>query len=285
MSETPRQSAQARCAAARSLLFVPGNRSPLFEKAARAGPDVLILDLEDSVPDQDKDAARAAIEGAWAALKAFGIPVTVRINPLDTDAGEADVQWLQRLDCAAVVVPKAESPARLNEARRRLDNVGLIPLIESAAGLAAVPQLASCAGVLRLCIGHFDFMADTGIECDAEESEIFPLRFAVTMATRMHGLAPPVDGVTAKFDDDKQLRHDVRRAMRLGFGGKLCIHPRQVALVHDAFAPTVEELDWALRVVAADAASQGKATKLDGRMIDVPVVLRARRMIARAGRS
>ena len=109
-----------------------------------------------------------------------------------------------------------------------------------------------------------------------------PLRFAVAMATRLHRLAPAVDGVTVRIDDDERLRQDTQRALRFGFGGKLCIHPRQVAVVHDALAPSETEIDWARRVIAADAASGGAAVQLDGRMVDLPVVLQARRTLARA---
>lgn len=271
------------CAHARTFLFVPGNRPALFGKAARSGADVVILDLEDSVPAAEKEAARAAIADAWPTLAAAGTPVTVRVNALDSAPGPEDLRLAQDLRVQALVVPKAESPALLRDALARVNGAAAIPLIESAAGLAELDGIAALAGVLRLCIGHLDFMADTGIECDEDENELLPLRFAVTMATRTHDLAPPVDGVTAKFDDDERLRRDVRRALRLGFGAKLCIHPRQVPVVHDTLAPTADDLDLARRVLAADAASGGKATQLDGSMIDFPVVLRARRMLARAG--
>ena len=134
----------------------------------------------------------------------------------------------------------------------------------------------------RLVIGHIDFMADTGIQCSAGEPELAPLRFAVAMATRLHRLAPAVDGVTVAVDDEAQLRVDTQRALRFGFGAKLCIHPRQVAIVHDAMAPSADDMDWARRVVAADATAGGAATQVDGRMVDLPVVLQAHRTLARA---
>jgi citrate lyase subunit beta/citryl-CoA lyase len=102
------------------------------------------------------------------------------------------------------------------------------------------------------------------------------------MATRLHGLAAAVDGVTVALDDDERLAKDTRRALRFGFGGKLCIHPRQIAAVHGASAPSAVELDWAQRVIAASAAAQGAAIRLDARMVDAPVVLLARQTLARA---
>jgi citrate lyase subunit beta/citryl-CoA lyase len=133
-------------------------------------------------------------------------------------------------------------------------------------------------------VGHIDFMADTGITCDEAESELLPLRFAVAMATRLASLAPAIDGVTVQTGDEGRLRIDTLRARRLGYGGKLCIHPRQPAGVHAAFAPSEQEVTWAQRVVDADAQSGGAAVQLDGRMVDTPVVLQARRTLARARR-
>ncbi|MEJ8848709.1 CoA ester lyase [Variovorax rhizosphaerae] len=276
-----------RCAQARSLLFVPGNRPERFQKAARSGADVVILDLEDSVPAADKGSARTAIAREWAALQACDVPLVVRINASDTAAGEDDLAWLKGLNPrpAAVMVPKAESREALAAVHERLDGIVTLPIIESAAGYAALPSLAAAPGVLRLAVGHIDFMADVGIQCDEQESELAPLRFAVAIATRLNRLAPAVDGVTVQIDDEARLRIDAQRALRFGYGAKLCIHPRQVAMVHQALAPTEPELEWARRVIAADAAAEGAAVQLDGRMVDLPVVLQARRTMARAADS
>ncbi|MEJ8856128.1 CoA ester lyase [Variovorax robiniae] len=274
-----------RCAQARSLLFVPGNRPERFQKAARSGADAVILDLEDSVPAAEKATAREAIAREWVALQACDVPLVVRINASDTAAGEDDLVWLKGLNPrpAAIMVPKAELLQALAAVHERLDGIATLPIIESAAGYAALPSLAAAPGVLRLAVGHIDFMADMGIQCgDEQESELAPLRFAVAIATRLNRLAPAVDGVTVQIDDEARLRIDAQRALRFGYGGKLCIHPRQVALIHQALAPTEPELDWARRVIAADAAAEGAAVQLDGCMVDLPVVLQARRTMARA---
>src|SRR5204862_4735380 len=143
-------------------------------------------------------------------------------------------------------------------------------------------SLAATPGVLRLVLGHVDFIADTGLQCDETQSELAPLRFAIAMATRVNQLAPAVDGVTLELGDDARLHDDTLRAVRFGFGGKLCIHPRQVPVVHQALAPTGPQIEWAQRVIAADAAAGGAAVQLDGRMVDLPVVLQAKRTLARA---
>lgn len=267
---------------ARTLLFVPGLRSERFDKALRSGADAVIVDLEDSVAPDQKAAAREAIAAAWTTLQAADVPVLVRINAAGAPHSEADLAWLSALPPpAGVMVPKAESAAGLAAARGHLPGVPIVPIIESAAGYLALREIAAAPGVVRLAVGHIDFMADTGIQCSADERELAPLRFAVAMATRVQGLSPAIDGVTTTLDDDARLAADTRRAVSFGFGGKLCIHPRQVSPVLSALTPAVDEVDWARRVVAADLAAAGAATQVDGRMVDVPVVLQARRILAR----
>ena len=278
MDETTRN----RWANARSLLFAPGTRPERFEKAVRSGADAVVLDLEDSVPGPGKASARDAIERHWVSLSTLGVPMAIRINALGSDEGELDLRWLKRLpNLAAVMLPKADSADAMARVHEAMSDAVLLPIIETAAGLAALNALAGAPGVLRFVVGHIDFMADTGLQCDSSQSELAPLRFAVAMATRLSRLAPAIDGVTVQIGDDGRLRDDIRRALRFGFGGKLCIHPSQVPVVHDAIAPTQEELHWARRVVDADAAAGGAAVQLDGRMVDLPVVLQARRTLVR----
>ena len=271
---------------ARSLLFVPGNRPERFEKAARSGADAIILDLEDSVPASDKAAAREAVAAAWPQLLSEGVPVVVRINAWGSPDWSEDLAAITSLPgLSAVMVPKAESAKTLGRVRDAVPEVPLLPLVETAAGFDAVKALAAAQGVLRLVVGHIDFLADTGMTCDEQESELVPLRFAIAIATRLHGLAPAIDGVTVQTGDERRLREDALRARRFGFGAKLCIHPRQIAVVHDALAPSPAELAWARRVVEADLAAAGAAVQLDGRMVDLPVVLQAKRLLAQANRS
>jgi citrate lyase subunit beta/citryl-CoA lyase len=277
--------AHAALVQARTLLFVPGNRPERFQKAIASGADGVVLDLEDSVPADARPAARVAIASTWAGLRDTAeLPLVVRINGLETEAGRADLAWLAGLPFRpdGVMLSKAESASQLQLLAQAASEVAILPLIESAAGLLALPQIAQAPGVLRLVVGHIDFMADTGIRCSDDERELDGLRFAVAMHSRARRLAPPFDGVTVAIDDDARLRTDTRRALRFGFGGKLCIHPRQLSAVHAAMMPSEAELDWARRVLVADQASGGAAIQLDGRMIDLPVVLQARQTIARA---
>jgi citrate lyase subunit beta / citryl-CoA lyase len=271
---------------ARTLLFVPANRPERFEKAARSGADAIILDLEDSVPTADKAAARENVAASWTQLLRQGVPVVVRINAQGSAAGSDDLAALAKLPgLAAVMVPKVESTEMLEQVRSALKGIAMLPLVETAAGFDAVKSLAGASGVLRLVVGDIDFLADMGMSCDEQEAELIPLRFAVAMATRLHGLAPAIDGVTVQTGDERRLRDDTLRARRFGFGAKLCIHPQQIAVVHDALAPSPAELDWARRVVETDLASEGAAVQLDGRMVDLPVVLQAKRLLAQVRRS
>lgn len=270
---------------ARTLLFVPGHRPERFAKALASGADAVVLDLEDAVPPAEKANARAAIAQALPELAAAGVPVVVRIHALASEAGPVDLAWLADQPTAplsGVMLAKAESAAQIGALHQRLPGTPLLPLIESAAGCQALPEIAAASGVCRLVVGHIDFMADTGIRCSEDERELDPLRFAVAIQTRLHRLAPAVDGVTVAIDDEARLRADTRRALHFGFGAKLCIHPRQVNCIHAALAPSDEELAWARRVIEADRAAQGAAVQLDGRMVDLPVVLQARATLARA---
>ena len=276
-------SSQTRIAQARTFLFVPGNRPDRFVKALQTGADAVVFDLEDAVGSADKDQARAEIASAWSTLQQHGVPLVVRCNSVTSDLGQQDIAWAKQLNGDwALLLPKAESGQALAQVHAALPQVPLLPLIESAQGYAAVRELAAVQGVCRLALGHLDFMADTGLQCSEDESELATLRFEMAMATRLNNLALAIDGVTTALQDGERLRTDVQRALRFGFGGKLCIHPRQVEGVHLAMQPSEDELDWARRVVAADESSGGSAVQVDGKMVDQPVVQHARRFLARA---
>jgi citrate lyase subunit beta/citryl-CoA lyase len=283
MSE--RDELHSRIACARTLLFVPANRPERFEKALTSGADLVILDLEDSVPEDVKALARSNIESMWPRVSTFAVPMAIRINAIGSEEGERDLAWLAALNpAAALMVPKTDSAAALKRVHKCFQNPLILPMIESAAGYAAVTSIAQMRGVVRLVIGHVDFMADVGFQCGEAQEELMPLRYAVAIASRLSELASAVDGVTVEVGDEQRLRDDVGRALRFGFGGKLCIHPRQVDIVHQAMLPTAQDLDWARKVMTASDAANGAAVQVDGRMIDLPVVLLARQTLARAGR-
>lgn len=259
----------------RSLLFVPGSRPDRFDKADAAGADAIVLDLEDAVAPADKDSAREAIR-RWLRPQKKAV---IRINAADTPWFADDLSLLSRPGVAAVMLPKAERIEDLDTVSRA-GTVRVLPLIETAAGLAAAVQIAAGRGVLRLAFGSLDFQADLGMR-DAGEDELNPFRLQLILASRLAGIASPIDGVTTAIDDQQRLQADVARARRLGFGGKLCIHPRQIELVHEGFAPDAASLDWARRVIAA-VASGGAVVTVDGKMVDRPVLLRAEAILQEA---
>ncbi|MDP1743096.1 CoA ester lyase [Polaromonas sp.] len=275
-------------ASARTFLFVPANRPERYAKALASGASAVIIDLEDAVAPDAKVQARQQLANGFNALEAAVRPrVLVRINAAGT-AWHADdlalVELLSRLDLGGVVLPKAEAVADVVQVAARVGaGCAVLPLIESAAGLAALDVLAACAGVTRLAFGNLDFQADLGMACGPDEAELQPVRLALVLASRRAGLPAPVDGVTPGSSDTAQLQQDAARSRRSGFGAKLCIHPSQISVVHAALAPTTAELDWATRVLDAAQRSDGGVFTLDGRMVDAPVLRLAQRVMIQAG--
>ncbi|MEP7139599.1 MAG: CoA ester lyase [Caldimonas sp.] len=260
----------------RTYLFVPGDRPERFAKAMASGADAVIVDLEDAVAPAAKDAARSALS-AW--LNAGHGPVVVRINDAASAGFAADLAVAAHPGVASIMLPKAERADDLARVRAAAAQATLLPLIETARGIDRVRDLAGAAGVERLVFGSIDFQLDLGI--DGDDDELLLFRSQIVLASRLAGLAAPVDGVSTTIDDAEALGAATRRALRLGFGAKLCIHPRQLAAVQAGFAPGAEELAWAERVVAAAGSAAGGAVAVDGRMIDRPVLLRAQALLAR----
>lgn len=276
---------QSPLALARTFLFVPADRPERYARALAAGPGAVIIDLEDAVAPGSKLAARAALAEGFAALaRADRGRTLVRVNAFATPWHEEDRALVARLSAqglGGVVFPKAENAADLGPMAEAVGAAGvLIPLIESARGLDAVDAIAAMPRVLRLAFGHLDFQVDLGLSCGPDELELTSVRLALVMASRRADLALPIDGVTVDWKDGARMQGDSSRARRGGFGAKLCIHPSQVAVVQAALGPTPDELAWAQRVVAAAEAAAGGVVNLDGRMVDMPVVLQARRLLA-----
>lgn len=272
-----------------SFLFVPANRPERIAKALASGAGAVIVDLEDAVPPDAKATARDQLAMAFPALNAAErARLLVRINASGTPWHAGDLVLTHQLAAqglVALMVPKAESAAKLAEVARAAGAAcALLPLVESATGLAAVETLAVTPQVVRLAFGNLDFQADLGLACGPDEAELAPVRLALVLASRLAGLAAPVDGVTPDINDMARLQTDAARSRRGGFGAKLCIHPAQVATVNAVLAPSATELDWAHRVIQGGMREGGGVFVLDGRMVDAPVVLRARQLLARAPR-
>ena len=254
----------------RAPLFVPAHRPDRFAKAAASGADGLILDLEDAVPAAEKDAARAALAVDFTTL-----PVLVRVNARGTSWHEADLRAVKALRPAGLILPKAASAQDVAMVRQAT-GLPVLALIESAEGLAAARSIAA-GGAARLVFGSIDFCADLGVAHDRDV--LLPVRSELVLASRLAGIAAPVDGVTVALDDPAACEDDARHARRLGMTGKLCIHPRQIDAVQRAFLPLAAEITWAQRVLA----SGDGAVSVDGAMVDEPVRIRARAILAAAG--
>jgi citrate lyase subunit beta / citryl-CoA lyase len=263
---------------ARSWLFVPATRPERFAKAAASGAHRIIVDLEDAVAPEAKEEARRRLS---AELLPAGVPVYLRVNPAGTAWHEADLQAARGLPVAGVVLPKADSGEQVARVAAALQGPRtVVPIVETAAGVWHVLEIAQAPRVERVAFGALDFRLDAAVAGD--DVELAYARSRIVIASRVAGVAAPLDAVTPSLDDERQLANDLDRARRFGFGGKLCIHPRQVAATHRAFAPTAEELAWARGLLEALAgrAEQDRGTfSYRGEMVDRPVIDRARRLL------
>lgn len=263
-----------RAPVAHSYLFVPGNRPDRFAKACAVGADVVILDLEDAVAPAEKAAARIAVR-EWLTSDRS---VLIRINDANSSFFRDDLSMCEAPGVAGIVLPKAERAEDvLLVAERTGSATPILPLIETAAGFWNAYTLAQTPGVQRLLFGSIDFQLDLQIAGD--DTELLYFRSQLVLLSRVANIASPVDGVTPAIDDVARLRADTLRAKSLGFGAKLCLHPKQVSVVNACFAPTAEERAWAMRVLEAASASDGSAVMLDGKLVDRPIIVQAKRVL------
>ncbi|HLH40857.1 MAG TPA: CoA ester lyase [Bryobacteraceae bacterium] len=257
----------------RSYLFVPATRPDRFEKALASGAHAVIADLEDAVPPPEKSAARQA-------LKNLPPGMIVRVNAVETEWFREDTAACGQ--CAAIVLPKTETPDHvLTAAGQCSAQTALLPLIETARGIANAVEIARCPCVQRLVFGHLDLQLDLGVSDD----ELLFFRSTIVLASRLAGLLPPIDGITTAIDSLDLIRADTERAIRLGFGGKLCIHPRQIPIVNECFRPRAAEIAWAEEIVEAARRSAGGPILVRGKMVDRPVITRAERILSEASRA
>ena len=271
-------------AAPRTYLFVPGNRPERFTKALASGADAVVLDLEDAVAADAKASARAAVN-AWAAAAdpSDRARAVVRINAAESPEHAADLQLIAEAGLPTVMLPKAETVEQVAAVRAAAGPLRVLALIETARGVEQAGVVAAADGVTRLVFGTVDLALDLDLDIEQASDGLGYAAGRLAVGSRIAGLPAPVAGVTPQLGDQARLLADLAWSRRHGFGAKLCIHPAQVEPIHTALAPDAEAVAWAHRVLAADQAAPG-AARLDGRMIDRPVVLQAARTLARAGR-
>ena len=262
----------------RSLLFVPGGRADMIAKVGRSAPDGVVLDLEDAVAAADKDTARATVVAALAVLDVESV-VLVRVNPPGSPWFADDVAAVAGTRADGVVLPKLERPGQVDEVRAGLGADALVVAgLETALGVADSRGLLAAGGLTAAYFGAEDYVADLGGRRTAEGHEVLYARSRVALAGRLAGV-PVLDQVVVAVRDDAAFRREAAQARDLGYAGKLCIHPAQVPLAHEAFTPSEAELAHARAVVAASADGVGL---VDGEMVDDVHVRMARAVLARA---
>lgn len=279
---------------ARSYLFAPGDNERLLRKALTAGADAVVFDLEDAVAPANKPAARELVQQVLTELPDEAPLIYVRINALSSPDWRADLACVLSARVTGLRIGKAETFAELQTLDEALCELNapaalhFVPTIESALGVMNAAEIARHPRVAALCFGAADFLKDIQAEpsyhMDADETATLFARSQLVLASRCAGLHPPIASVFTRLKDDEGLRASTLAQRRLGFFGRSCIHPSQLAAIHEAFTPTPEQLAGASAIVAAVADGQATATLANGQFIDAPIVERARQLIALAER-
>ncbi len=285
----------------RSFLFCPGNHARRVEKAFSLAADAVILDLEDSVALAEKEAARKPV--AAALQRAGKVRAYVRFNAMGTPFCLRDLQETVVPGTRGVVLPKVESAADLHaidwlvwnlELERGMapGSVELLPILETAAGIARVDRIFQARSlkpysgawrVRRAAFGAADYSNELGILPSIDERELDHARSRVVLASRAAGIEKPIDSPFFDIKDSEGYARAVARSRRMGFQGRLCIHPDQIAGANAGYAPSAEEIARAERIVAAFREAEAKglaAVQVDGQMVDYPVVHQAERLLA-----
>lgn len=282
----------------RSMLFLPGSNAAMLSTAFVYKPDSIMFDLEDAVSLREKDAARLLVFHALKLPVYREIETVVRINPLSTPFGLKDLEAAVRGGVDVVRLPKTDSAEDVRELEaevlaiekacgREIGSTKLMAAIESASGVVNAVSIAkSSERMIGIALAGFDYVMDMQTE-RGDGSELYYARCAVLHAARAAGI-DAFDVVFSDLNDEAGFVKEVELIKRLGFNGKSLINPRQIELLHNAYAPTQEDVDYARRVVAAaeEGERQGLGViSLNGKMIDAPIINHARRVLQRAAAS
>lgn len=262
----------------RSALFVPADRPERHQRALDSGAAAVIVDLEDAIAAAKKDEARQILVDSLAAREG-DTTCLVRINSPLLAAGRADLEALPPMRVDGIVVPKADARSVEIAATAELP---IVALVETAAGVLDAAAIAAHPAVDVLMLGPVDLSFELGVTEPSDGDELGTARGLLVLAAAAGGIPGPLDGPCVLPRDEAALALEIDRARRLGFAGKSCIHPSQVGPVNAGFAPTAAEVEWATAVDSAYEEADGSGVVvLDGEMIDLPVVLRARRILDR----
>lgn len=264
----------------RSLLFAPATRPERFAKAAASGADAVCLDLEDAVAPGDKGLARTAALNFLAARPAGGPAIGLRLNGRGTPWFDDDLKAAARAGADFFMIPKAASAQDFAMLQRALgESRPFWPLIETPEALMRAWEIAAAPAVAGVLFGAFDFSAEVG--CDMSWEPLLFARGQIAAACARAGVQA-LDAPPAAIDDPDALRQETDRARRMGFTGRACIHPAQVAPVNAVYSPDAAAISHARRILAAFDAAAGGPAILDGKLIELPVARQARRILDRA---
>lgn len=271
----------------RSALFGPGSRPEILAKLTRSAPDAIILDLEDAVPSHTKESARVAVAAAIPPLRALNpvLPIYVRVNSITTGWFADDIECVTD-HLTGIVLPKVQTPETIGVARSAIEEragilVNVIAGLETVLGVVNAARIAASDGVIGCYFGAEDYVLDLGGMRTREGLEVLWARTQVAVSCRLAGIAA-FDQVVTDFSSPEPFAHDASVGRSLGFSGKLCIHPSQVALAHSAFSATAAEVDRALRLLNAYAKARTRgegAINFEGQMVDEPLARQAQRII------
>lgn len=279
----------------RTMLFMPGNNPSMLQNAGILGADSVILDLEDAVNPSEKDGARILVRNAIKGLEFYGTEIVVRINPLSTEYAMDDIEEIASVKPDALMVSKAteqdiqEVDRLLTEIEEKMgfetNCIKIFPLIETAYSLETIYDILSVSKrTVGVLLGAEDLTADLGIKRTKNGEEIFYARSKVAATCRAFGI-DAIDTPFTDLNDVESFKRDIERAKGLGFTGKAAINPRQVDTIHEIYAPSAEEIIYAERVLKAveDAEKSGLGVfSLDGKMVDAPIISRARTVLYKA---
>jgi len=263
----------------KTWLFVPATRMDRVDKAFASGADAVIVDLEDAVASENKAFARESLQQYHNS--AGYQPVWVRINKAGSEAFFKDIVLCQQMPhLAGVVLAKAEKAEDINSVHQ-LTNLPVIALIESAMGLYQIDSMAKAVGLVAFSYGFLDLCNDLQVQVGTAAADIIAnqIRYQLILTSTVHQLSPPIDTIYADFKDEIGLSARVQLWSQMGLSGMLCIHPKQVAVVQQALQPTAEALSFAQRVVDEYERSGQVVFKIDGEMVDAPVIARSRQLL------
>ena len=270
----------------KTWLFVPATRIDRVEKAFASGADAVIVDLEDAVAQVDKAQARTALKDYYAAqheAKSYR-PIWLRINKADSAEFAKDLALCQQLPrLAGVVLAKAEQAADIEKVYQET-RLPVIAVIENAIGLYRANEMAKASGLLAFSYGFLDLCNDLQVQVGTASADIIAnqIRYQLILTSKVHQLLAPIDSVYADFNDSKGLHKRVQLWSQMGMSGMLCIHPKQVDIVKQALQPTDSELEFAQRVIEEYERSGQAVFKIEGNMVDAPVIERSYQVLSNA---